>query len=83
MLRFRVDLFPHGYNLIAGVFKVPENAQSFYHSLMQKGFRNVQIIQSGQLRYVCIDNFTSRPEALAMLDSLKTENLSAWILKKD
>ena len=67
--------------LIAGVFKIKENAQSMLLHLRQLGFTNTRIIEANNRSYVSYEEFVSRDEALALADSLHSKNLDGWIWK--
>ena len=65
--------------LIAGVFKIKENAQSMFLHLQQLGFTNARIIEANNRSYVSYEEFTLQNEALTLADSLHRENLEGWI----
>ena len=67
--------------LIAGVFKIKENAQSMVLQLRQQGFSNAQIIEANNCSYVSYDGFDRINKALTLADSLRNKNLEGWIWK--
>lgn len=67
------------YFVVAGVFRIPENAQEFVSSLQRKGFSDAHIEDNGKLFYVCYKGFSSRTEASALMDSLSDQHLSGWV----
>ncbi|MCC7233140.1 MAG: SPOR domain-containing protein [Bacteroidia bacterium] len=67
------------FHVIAGVFRVQENATSLLRTLQSRGFTNAEIIPSGDLNYVCFDSFSSRRDAVTLLDSLFRSKDSGWI----
>lgn len=67
------------FHVVAGAFKVPENADAFLKTLQSKGFSNTHIIRKGLLNYVSYGSFSDRASALAMLDSLRQQKTEGWI----
>ena len=67
--------------IIAGVFKIKENAQTTLLRLQQLGFTNARIIESHGMNYVSYDNFSVWNDAQALADSLKDKKLDGWIWK--
>lgn len=67
------------FYVIAGVFRVPENANDFVSKLQQKGYPEARIIDQGKAFYVCYNGFPNRAAALALLDSLTQNQQSGWI----
>jgi ABC-type hemin transport system substrate-binding protein len=67
--------------VIAGVFKIKENADKMLNSLKQQGFANAQVIETNNRHYVTFENATNREGALAMIDTLHKKNLDSWIWK--
>jgi hypothetical protein len=67
--------------VIAGVFKIKENADKMLNSLKQQGFVNAQIIETDNRHYVTFENATTKEGALAMIDTLHKKNLDSWIWK--
>ena len=65
--------------VIAGVFKIKENADKMLNSLKQQGFVNAQIIETDNRHYVTFENAISKEGALAMIDTLHKKNLDSWI----
>ena len=67
--------------LIAGVFKVRENATALVAKLQSLGFKNAEIIESNSLNYVSYSQVNTTEEAVAMADSLRRNNLEGWVWK--
>jgi len=68
------------YFVIAGAFKIPENASSFVAQLQSEGFSNARIISSsGKLTMVCYDAVSSRKDAIHLLDSIRSNNRDGWV----
>lgn len=65
--------------IVAGVFKIEENATAFVEQLHKEGFANASITKANHRWYVYYQGFESRNEAIAMNDSLKKNNLQGWI----
>jgi cell division protein FtsN len=65
--------------LIAGVFKVKENADGLLLHLKQLGFSNAQLIEANGMHYVSYNDFSNSAEALSLVDSLHNKNLDGWI----
>lgn len=68
----------HHY-VVAGVFKIHENALSQLSQLQQMGFSNASITEANHRWYVYYQGFENRLEASALNDSLKNRNLQGWI----
>jgi len=69
------------HHVIAGVFRVEENARGQLVKLQQMGFEHAEIIQANGLNYVSYDSFENHAGALSMTDSLHGKNLEGWIWK--
>lgn len=65
--------------IVAGVFKIEENATAFVAQLHNQGFANASITKANHRWYVYYQGFESRNEAIAKNDSLKKNNLQGWI----
>ncbi len=73
------------YHIVAGAFRIEENAQKKMTQLAQKGF-SAQLIGVNRygLHQVVYNSYESRLEALQMLRTIKrTENKDAWLLVQD
>lgn len=73
------------YHIVAGAFKVYENAQTKKQKLIEKGY-NAKIIDANKygLYPVIYSSFETRAEANQTLKNIKRdENTSAWMLVKD
>jgi hypothetical protein len=67
------------FYVIAGVFRVPENANDFVSKLQQKGYPEARIIDQGKAFYVCYNGFENRALAASFLDSLSGKQETGWI----
>lgn len=77
---------PQGkYHIIAGAFRVEENAQTRVQELRNLGFKARQIGQNKYgLHQVVYGSYTDRVEALKALRSVRqTDNKSAWMLVQE
>jgi cell division protein FtsN len=71
------------YFVIAGAFKIPENASSFVAQLQAEGFSDARILPSdGKLTMVCYDAGSSRREAIQLLDSIRSNKRDGWVKAK-
>lgn len=70
------------YHIVAGAFRVEENAMAKVKELKDKGFPSRFIgVNDYGLHQVVYNSFTSKEEALSTLRSVKqTENKDAWLL---
>ncbi len=67
------------FHVVAGAFKIADNADAFVKQLQNQGFSNSHIIRKGVLNYVSYSSFSDRSDAVAMLDSLHKQNAEGWI----
>jgi hypothetical protein len=67
--------------LIAGVFKVRENATALVIKLQSLGFANAEIIESNSLNYVSYSQVNTTEQAIALADSLRRNNFEGWVWK--
>jgi len=67
--------------IIAGVFKIRENALATLGRLQSLGFKNAQIIEANGKNYVSYEGFSTTSEATALIDSLHRSNMEGWIWK--
>jgi hypothetical protein len=65
------------HHVVAGVFKIRENAESHLMDLQRRGFVNAEIIEANGRNYVTFSSFSSYGDAITMADSLRSD--SAWI----
>lgn len=65
--------------VIAGVFKIHENALSQLEQLQKSGFPNSSIQEANHRWYVYYQGFENRMDAIVMNDSLKNSNLQGWV----
>ena len=73
------------YHIIAGAFRVEENAKKKIEQLLEKGYTAKLIgVNKYGLHQVVYSSFEDRREALQELREIKrTENKAAWLLVKD
>ncbi len=76
-----ISVITNKHYLIAGVFKIKENAQSMILHLNQLGFTNPRIIEANNRSYVSYEEFDHMDDALVLADSLHRKNLEGWIWK--
>ncbi len=67
--------------IIAGVFKIKENAQSLVLQLQQQGFTNARIIEANKCSYVSYESYTFQDQAISKADSLHKNNFDGWVWK--
>jgi cell division septation protein DedD len=68
------------YFVIAGAFRIPENASTLVAQLQSRGFSNAHIVQSShKLTLVCYDTYATRHDANKALDSLRSGNQDGWV----
>jgi hypothetical protein len=67
--------------LVAGVFKISENAHTELSNLQRLGFSEAQIIEANGMHYVVYSGFTRFSKAVAFVDSLREKNLEGWVWK--
>ena len=67
--------------VIAGVFKIKENAVSLVATLQSSGYKNAQLIEANGRNYVSYQEFSTTEEACAMADSIHKHNMEGWIWK--
>ncbi len=65
--------------LIAGVFKIKENADGLLLNLQRAGFSNARIIEANDCHYVSYNDFTNVSDAVSLADSLRGKNLEGWV----
>ena len=65
--------------VIAGVFKIHENALSQLDQLQKMGFKNSSISKANNRWYVYYQGFENRSDAIALNDSLKNSDLQGWV----
>lgn len=65
--------------VIAGVFKIHENALSLVDQLQNQGYGQASIVEANHRWYVYYQGFENYSEAVAMNDSLKKSNLQGWV----
>ncbi len=65
--------------VIAGVFRIHENALSQLDELQKLGFKNSSITEANNRWYVYYQGFEKRSDAIALNDSLKDQELQGWV----
>jgi len=77
------NLTPPSYYIIGGCFKDKKNAINYKNSLVSKKYENAGLISDNQYNRVYYDKFTQEKLAQqCLINILKQENTSAWILKQ-
>lgn len=69
------------HHIVAGVFKIRENALTLLARLQSAGFKNARLIEANNRNYVSYDAFVTPADAVAMADSLRRNNMEGWIWK--
>lgn len=70
------------FSVIAGSFSLEKNATRLVNHLQKEKYNNAKIIgtnRKGLIR-VCYENFATKEEAVSMLENLKSEGKTGWIL---
>jgi hypothetical protein len=70
------------FHLIGGCFSKPENADKFVADMISQGLEARIIDQNGGLYRVAVASFESQEMALEFSGTLKSKDISTWILKK-
>ncbi len=65
--------------VIAGVFKIRDNAESLVVQLRQRGFSDATIVEANRMNYVSYGRYTSWTQASSAVDSIKRQNLDGWV----
>lgn len=65
--------------VIAGVFRIHENALSQLDQLQKMGFKNSSLTKANNRWYVYYQGFEKRSEAIALNDSLKNSDMQGWV----
>lgn len=69
------------YHVVAGCFAQPENAERFLKDLRAKGHPARRLPRSGALHQVAYGSYTTRAEALRVLERVRrSESAQAWLL---
>jgi cell division septation protein DedD len=71
------------YHLIGGCFSKPENADKFVADMQSQGLDARIIDQNGGLYRVAVASFDSQEMAKEFSGTLKSKDISTWILKKN
>jgi hypothetical protein len=71
----------NSHYVIAGVFKIKENAETLLMQLQRDGFADARIIQANNRSYVAYDGFSRLTDAYSLMNNLQKENLEGWIWK--
>ena len=67
--------------IIAGVFKIRENALTLLLQLQKQGFTNARIIEANKCNYVSYESYTFPDQAMSKADSLHKNNFDGWVWK--
>ncbi len=80
-ITFKVNKQTGNYHIVAGAFRVEENAHQKVEELRQEGFKARYIGENRfGLHQVVYGSFQTRPEAMQMLWKAKRTNEGAWML---
>ncbi len=80
-ITFKVSKQTGNYHIVAGAFRVEENAHQKVDELREEGFKARYIGENRfGLHQVVYGSFPSRPEAMEMLWKAKKTNEGAWML---
>jgi cell division septation protein DedD len=80
-ITFKVTRQSGNYHIVAGAFRVEENAHQTVSELKAEGLRPVILVRTGMdLHQVVYSSFQTRGEALQMLLEVKRTNEGAWLL---
>jgi hypothetical protein len=66
-------------HLVAGVFKIRENADKMHQHLLTLGFSNAAIIVANNKSYVTYESFQQQADAKSFADSIRKQNLEGWV----
>lgn len=71
------------YHVVAGCFKITENANRFVRQMKQKNlFANIIGKNENGLHIVSVGDYATKEEAEAALAQIRATNTEAWVLKK-
>ena len=73
----------NNYYIVAGSFRLYDNAKESLEELKLEGYKNAQIINNKKgLSLVCYDSFNNIKEANEKIKSLKEQQKHSWIYKR-
>lgn len=83
-ITFKVEKQSGNYHIVAGAFRVEENAQKKVDELKEEGYK-ARLIGANKygLHQVVYASFQTRREALKMLRDVKKTNEGAWLLVQE
>jgi hypothetical protein len=67
--------------VVAGVFKIRENALTLAAQLQQNGYPEASVIDANHMTYVAFRSFSSGEDAVKLAESLHEKNLDGWVWK--
>lgn len=71
------------YYVIGGAFGVPQNAENYRKTLINKGYKPVILDNvRSQLTHIALASFNTKEEAVNFLSTIKSDITGAWILKQ-
>lgn len=71
------------YYIIGGCFKDRKNAENYHRDLINKGYKQSELLEEGAFSRVSYNCFSERDSAIQYLQQIhQKENTSAWILNK-
>jgi hypothetical protein len=65
--------------VVAGVFRIHENAENLLHELKEQGFANARIIKANRRSYVAYDGFDTKGLAASAADNLGKKDFPGWV----
>jgi hypothetical protein len=70
------------FYVVAGCFRIEENAKEFHDDLVSKGYASEMIGKYKGLHVVTFEKTSSFSDGKLEVDKLKSQSLDAWVLKK-
>jgi len=69
------------YMVIAGAFSTNQNAETFRRMLMDKGFKDAEVVKFRSSKYtsICVNRTNSLSSAKAQVETLKSMNIEAYV----
>lgn len=71
------------YYVIGGAFGVPQNAENYRKTLINKGYNPVMLDNvKSKLTHIALASFNTKEEAINFLSTIQSDIQGAWILKQ-
>ncbi|MDR0618926.1 MAG: SPOR domain-containing protein [Bacteroidales bacterium] len=67
------------YNIIAGTYKVRENADKEVQRFRQMGYNNAKVVVSGGYYYISLKQFLTKDEAIEYKLKLREKKIDGWV----